>query len=469
MYCKQCGQRLEKDALFCFHCGAEQELIEEPAAPVEPEKAYCTQCGAELRQGAAFCVRCGAGREEPPIGEQPAEPLPEPPDAEPVPDKAFCIQCGAELEEGAAFCFMCGTRQDGEAPVAAPTPEGEQLALSSEPAKAKKKGRVLAIVLPVFLLAVALGALMTLRPWETREAAAPELEAPAEMPPEEGEAPLQTAPAETPQEASPTPGQPDIGTALTVTPMPAPAAAFTPVPITEGTYTLGCHTDGTLLGLGGSDPSILHMREPGVSLAGNTFHIALADVDFKNGYHIEGYFGLLQWIPGEPPALDGRQEDDQEDARWQFSAADGGMYFIHLLQAPGYALAHEGERVFLAPYDEQDDRQQWIITAPLPDTTPASEPEGDALSQYIYGLASRDMDISELSGLDEETVGYIRNGIYALAGKIFKTKEYQEYFSAQSWYIPYSDNNDLVTARFNSHMEHNLNVCIEYEKLMGWR
>ena len=69
MYCKQCGQRLEKDALFCFHCGAEQELIEEPAAPVEPEKAYCTQCGAELRQGAAFCVRCGAGREEPPIGE----------------------------------------------------------------------------------------------------------------------------------------------------------------------------------------------------------------------------------------------------------------------------------------------------------------------------------------------------------------------------------------------------------------
>ena len=40
MYCKQCGQRLEKDALFCFHCGAEQELIEEPAAPVEPEKAH---------------------------------------------------------------------------------------------------------------------------------------------------------------------------------------------------------------------------------------------------------------------------------------------------------------------------------------------------------------------------------------------------------------------------------------------
>lgn len=100
MYCKQCGQRLEKDALFCFHCGAEQELIEEPAAPVEPEKAYCTQCGAELRQGAAFCVRCGAGREEPPIGEQPAEPLPEPPDAEPVPDKAFCIHAVRSWRKG---------------------------------------------------------------------------------------------------------------------------------------------------------------------------------------------------------------------------------------------------------------------------------------------------------------------------------------------------------------------------------
>lgn len=203
-------------------------------------------------------------------------------------------------------------------------------------------------------------------------------------------------------------------------------------------------------------------------LSDRSFRISLADGSFDSGYHITGVFGKLGFADGEPPVLHGFG-GGQEDARWQFSAADGGMYFIHLLQAPGYALAHEGERVFLAPYDEQDDRQQWIITAPLPDTTPASEPEGDALSQYIYGLASRDMDISELSGLDEETVGYIRNGIYALAGKIFKTKEYQEYFSAQSWYIPYSDNNDLVTARFNSHMEHNLNVCIEYEKLMGWR
>lgn len=467
MYCKQCGQRLEKDALFCFHCGAEQELIEEPAIPAEPEKAYCTQCGAELRQGAAFCVRCGAGREEPPIGEQPAEPLPEPPDAEPVPDKAFCIQCGAELEEGAVFCLMCGTRQDSEAPVMAPTPEGEQLALSSEPAKAKKKGRVLAIVLPVFLLAVALGALMTLRPWETREAAAPELEAPAEMPPEEGEAPLQTAPAEAPQEAKPTPGQPDIGTALTVTSMPAPAAAFTPVPITEGDYAFICHITGYHLG---SDPAedAMIMSDLWDVLSDRSFRISLADGSFDSGYHITGVFGKLGFADGEPPVLHGFG-GGQEDARWQFSAAEGDMYIIHLMQAPGYALAHVGDTVFLTQFDPADPRQHWILADPKAAESAASESEMDDMSLYIYGLASRDMDISELSGLDEETVGYIRNGIYALAGKIFKTKEYQEYFSAQSWYIPYSDNNDLVTARFNSHMEHNLNVCIEYEKLMGWR
>lgn len=308
---------------------------------------------------------------------------------------------------------------------------------------------------------------MTLRPWETREAAAPELEAPAEMPRGKAKLPCKLPRAETPQEASPTPGQPDIGTALTVTPMPAPAAAFTPVPITEGDYAFICHITGYHLG---SDPAedAMIMSDLWDVLSDRSFRISLADGSFDSGYHITGVFGKLGFADGEPPVLHGFG-GGQEDARWQFSAADGGMYFIHLLQAPGYALAHEGERVFLAPYDEQDDRQQWIITAPLPDTTPASEPEGDALSQYIYGLASRDMDISELSGLDEETVGYIRNGIYALAGKIFKTKEYQEYFSAQSWYIPYSDNNDLVTARFNSHMEHNLNVCIEYEKLMGWR
>lgn len=53
--CPRCGQKLNKNAAYCYVCGAE--------IPKEP-KAACAKCGAELVDGAAFCYKCGAKAEE---------------------------------------------------------------------------------------------------------------------------------------------------------------------------------------------------------------------------------------------------------------------------------------------------------------------------------------------------------------------------------------------------------------------
>lgn len=48
--CPKCGQKLNKNASFCYICGE--------AIPKEPVPA-CAKCGTELIQGAEFCFKCG--------------------------------------------------------------------------------------------------------------------------------------------------------------------------------------------------------------------------------------------------------------------------------------------------------------------------------------------------------------------------------------------------------------------------
>ena len=82
--------------------------------------------------------------------------------------------------------------------------------------------------------------------------------------------------------------------------MPAPAAAFTPVPITEGDYAFICHITGYHLG---SDPAedAMIMSDLWDVLSDRSFRISLADGSFDSGYHITGVFGKLGFADGEPP------------------------------------------------------------------------------------------------------------------------------------------------------------------------
>lgn len=54
MKCKQCGNELTADMLFCGECGC----------PVETAgfgERFCPQCGSRVNEGDMFCGECGCG------------------------------------------------------------------------------------------------------------------------------------------------------------------------------------------------------------------------------------------------------------------------------------------------------------------------------------------------------------------------------------------------------------------------
>lgn len=50
MYCKKCGEKLEKDSKFCSHCGSKVEI--------EIKKVYCTHCGEKIEYNLDVCPFC---------------------------------------------------------------------------------------------------------------------------------------------------------------------------------------------------------------------------------------------------------------------------------------------------------------------------------------------------------------------------------------------------------------------------
>lgn len=50
LICKNCGNELKENALFCGKCGTKVE---------KPKKRFCFKCGNELKENASFCGRCG--------------------------------------------------------------------------------------------------------------------------------------------------------------------------------------------------------------------------------------------------------------------------------------------------------------------------------------------------------------------------------------------------------------------------
>lgn len=83
MKCRNCGNEIDNDSLFCEYCGAKievelQQPVQTPPVPpvppqmpqqpqnivveataVEEAKTVCSKCGAELAAGQKFCANCG--------------------------------------------------------------------------------------------------------------------------------------------------------------------------------------------------------------------------------------------------------------------------------------------------------------------------------------------------------------------------------------------------------------------------
>ncbi len=50
MYCKNCGNELNENAVACMNCGFAKGN----------GNRFCANCGSEINPGAAICVKCGA-------------------------------------------------------------------------------------------------------------------------------------------------------------------------------------------------------------------------------------------------------------------------------------------------------------------------------------------------------------------------------------------------------------------------
>lgn len=52
MFCRNCGIKLDEDAVFCMNCGVK--------ISDKSKQNFCSYCGTELVNGAVFCIKCGA-------------------------------------------------------------------------------------------------------------------------------------------------------------------------------------------------------------------------------------------------------------------------------------------------------------------------------------------------------------------------------------------------------------------------
>jgi hypothetical protein len=86
------------------------------------------------------------------------------------------------------------------------------------------------------------------------------------------------------------------------------------------------------------------------------------------------------------------------------------------------------------------------------------------MTNLIFRLNKQIIKRNELFPFTLEEIGYLRNGVYALSGKIFITEKYIQYFTAQKWYKGSISSDDDVQMRFNDTQKKNLITILSYEE-----
>lgn len=88
------------------------------------------------------------------------------------------------------------------------------------------------------------------------------------------------------------------------------------------------------------------------------------------------------------------------------------------------------------------------------------------LIEMILRLDKEYISWLDLAPYTPDEIGYIRNGVYALSGKIFKTKKYADFFGAQSWYHGTSPTDSVIAKKFNDFQKKNLELLLAYESAL---
>lgn len=109
----------------------------------------------------------------------------------------------------------------------------------------------------------------------------------------------------------------------------------------------------------------------------------------------------------------------------------------------------------------------------VPTHKPSHKPQEVKVDEdeYLYPSKWSRIDEGYLNTLTRKEIAYIRNEIYARHGYVFQSKEYQDYFSRQSWYDP---DPTIVTGTIemyylNDTELYNIKTITAYEKKKGWR
>lgn len=94
--CRNCGNPLNREAVFCKHCGMRVEVVSSP----RPVVSEACSCGEPWREGSKFCRRCGSMRPAAP-GMKGTTQMPDarrcPDGHENRPDAVFCKTCGKKI------------------------------------------------------------------------------------------------------------------------------------------------------------------------------------------------------------------------------------------------------------------------------------------------------------------------------------------------------------------------------------
>lgn len=88
----------------------------------------------------------------------------------------------------------------------------------------------------------------------------------------------------------------------------------------------------------------------------------------------------------------------------------------------------------------------------------------------LWGISSRYIDESELYNYSAGQLRLIRNEIFALHGRIFRSQDLRDYFSKKSWYVPMYDPDDFDANMFdylNDYEAANLKVILNYEAALA--
>lgn len=84
------------------------------------------------------------------------------------------------------------------------------------------------------------------------------------------------------------------------------------------------------------------------------------------------------------------------------------------------------------------------------------EPDPGWFAQYLLRMTMEEIPIAELEQFDSNSLSYLRNGIYALHGRMFKDEKYSTYFSQYKWYHASIPNGQFTDDCFNSSEKKNI-------------